>query len=438
MLRNIISRNEYLGAIIKMYISTLISYLTISLVAVIDAIFIGNLFMQQGQSSVVIINPLIMIINSFIFSIVIGTNTFIGHAVGEKDIDKASNIFSGALIYGAVFLFIILCLAELLLNRYVSLFTAEPTIVNYAQSYGRIILIVTYCNYFVSMYYFSQRMLGNIKMLYIISAISLISNIGLNSIFVYVFNFGISGIAFASLLSALFQLTILLIVARKNQVTKLRLVKLNVSLIWKIFINGLSDGIYDISQAVLTIMNIFIFIYLLNENLSYLYVFSEVMLVYLLIFFALSDSINPLISKAYGENDFESVEKYRKNALKFSFLLGLFAYLIFIVFREPIFKLYGATPEVMPYLHYYSIFYFSSILIWPLNQIYIAYYTAIAKSRISLQISLLRNFVIPMIITVVLTLMFEDLGLWCSFIISEIIVLIMVKYLFRKQSDVKI
>lgn len=422
-------------AIFKVFIPTLISYLAFTMVGIIDAIFIGNIFGEKAQAGISLINPLLLITIAIIFSLIIGTNTYFGHAIGEGDNQKANKILNHGVIYGTITMIVLLGSFTLLLPLYVRTLASDPQVIDYAISYGSIILIVYAFMYLATLLAFIQRALNNPKVMSIQAAISLFGNIIFNSFFVFGLKMGIEGIAYASLTSILIQLIFILTITYRahDRRLKINFVPFDWQLFKMIFINGLSDGIFDMANSIIMFTNnVILMLYFGEIGLTYMYLISQASMIQLMIFFALSDSGSPLISRAYGAKDFKKVKMYRTQILQISFILSIILYTLLFFIKGPIFTLFGATNEQLAYLKQAGNAYFAVAFFFGLNQTYTAFYTATGHSLLSLIIGITRNIVLVILMTIILTLIFGDRGMWFGYVSAEALAFIGITLYDRK------
>lgn len=416
--------------IFKIFLPTMFAYFMFALTNIIDAIFIGNLYGVNGQSTMGLVSPVVVIINAIIFSIIVGTNTYLGHALGQKDDAKVNKIFNHTLIYGILTLiifelFLFIVVIPLILHQ---ISIAEIKL--YYLQYTMIFLPSLIVMFLAALLSFIRRLLGDANVVFVAGIISLAVNTTFNIIFSVIFNMGIIGIGISSFISFSLQLIYLYNVYRKNNDKrfKLKFYKFEFKLLLQVFINGLSDGIFDLANAIVQIMNILLLaLFVGNLAPSYLYVLNSIMILQFMIFFSLSDSLNPLISVEYGKKNFDKISNIRNNGLFLSFMIGIILYIVFLVIKGNLFTLFGITELAnRNYLLKYSDLYFLVIIIFGLNQTFIAYLTAIGWSKLSLFLGVTRNIVFIVFVTVILTFSFGEVGIWSSYFISELLSLIFI------------
>lgn len=218
-----------------------------------------EIFGSKAQAAINLFMPLVMIISCITFSINIGANNYFGHGIGAKDDEESNRIFNLALIYGAVMIFVLAIILNIWLDSYLRLFSNSETIIALGKGYGRIALFNMVLQYLNVLLAFFQRTIGNSAFMAKQAIIALIMNMVLNAVFIIGFKSGIEGAALATTFSMLIQLSYILLVmkTRQNKALKFKFVKLDLKMLAKMCINGLSDSFFDVAQAIMLMVIIF-------------------------------------------------------------------------------------------------------------------------------------------------------------------------------------
>ncbi|MFV0288568.1 MAG: MATE family efflux transporter [Mycoplasmatales bacterium] len=426
--------------IFKIFIPTLLSNSTFILINLIDGAFVGNLFGLEGQTAVGLVLPILLICSAFIFALTIGGNTYLGHAIGKKAPEESNKIFSHLVIYGTIFISIIVLLLLLLFYPIILQKIDNVGVLKYFQQYLFILLPAYIFLYLAISLGFIQRLKGNSKVLIYQAEIALITDVIFNYLFAVVLNLSMLGIALASALSYIFQFLYIVYSFKKEKTNlKVKFFKFDKKLFSKIVINGLSDGIYDIAASLTQLLNITLLsIFIYEVAPSYVYVLNNILMTQLIIFFSLSDSINPLISVEYGKKNYYNIIKYRNSALKLSFVIGIISYLVINLIKNPLLIMLGVNNiNDQTYLLNYSTIYFLVVLVFGLNQTLVAYLTAIGRGKLSLILGIMRNIIMIILVTVVLTYFFQEVGLWSAYFVAELLSFVVIILILRIKNPLK-
>jgi Na+-driven multidrug efflux pump len=162
--------------------------------------------------------------------------------------------------------------------------------------------------------------------------------------------------------------------------------------------------------------------------ISYLIWFS------FMINFGISDALQPIISKNYGANRIDRIEKLLKYAFISVFITGMIISLL--LWQLPHYLAYfflqasssGAISIVLKF----------TLLIWPLflfngiSLVVSAYFTAIHKPLPSASIAITRSLLLPVFFVLFLPLFFGDNGIYLAIPVSEFFSMFLAIGLYRR------
>lgn len=197
---NILGREKIGKLLAKFAIPGIISMVVNSLYNIVDQIFIGQGVGYLGNGATTVIFPMITFAMAFSLLFGDGSATFLSLKLGEKKEDEAAR-GTGAGIIGFVGIGIIITILYLIfLEPLCKLFGASEAILPYAKDYGR---IITYGLPFCAVCAGGASIIradGNPKFNMIGLFAGTIINVVLDPIFIFVFNWGVKGAAFATIL----------------------------------------------------------------------------------------------------------------------------------------------------------------------------------------------------------------------------------------------
>lgn len=197
---NILGTEKIGKLLAKFAIPGIISMVVNSLYNIVDQIFIGQGVGYLGNGATTVIFPMITFAMAFSLLFGDGSATFLSLKLGEKKEDEAAR-GTGAGIIGFVGIGIIITILYLIfLEPLCKLFGASEAILPYAKDYGR---IITYGLPFCAVCAGGASIIradGNPKFNMIGLFAGTIINVVLDPIFIFVFNWGVKGAAFATIL----------------------------------------------------------------------------------------------------------------------------------------------------------------------------------------------------------------------------------------------
>ena len=193
---------ENTGKLLKQYaVPAIIAMTAASLYHITDSIFIGHGVGALAISGLAITFPLMNLAAAFGSLVGVGGSTLLSIRLGQKDYDTANLILGNVLmlniIIGTVFGFVMLLFLEPVLY----FFGASPETLPYARDYMFVILLGNVVTHLYMGLNTLLRSAGNPEKAMYATISTVIINIILNALFIFVFKWGIKGSALATVIS---------------------------------------------------------------------------------------------------------------------------------------------------------------------------------------------------------------------------------------------
>ena len=188
-------------AIIKLAVPMMVSMLLIMLYNIADSIWVAGLG-ADALAAVGFITPLFMVLVGLGNGIGAGANSLIARNIGAKKHSEANNAALHAIVLAVIVSIVFTIIIEAFMVPILQFMGAGDTI-QYAMDYSYIIfgfLIVFVYSGVASAIFRSE---GDMRRATIAIAVTAILNIILDPVFIYVLNLGISGAAWATVVSAI-------------------------------------------------------------------------------------------------------------------------------------------------------------------------------------------------------------------------------------------
>jgi len=186
--------------IMKYAVPSVISLLVNSLYNIVDQIFIGQGVGYLGNAATNVIFPITVIVLAFALLIGDGAAAYLSLKLGEGEKDNARRGVGNALTLLIAFGILFLILGILFLEPLCHLFGATENSLPYAMDYGRIIvlglpfvMVGTGLNSCI-------RAEGSPKVAMLSMILGAVTNTVLDPIFIFVFNWGVEGAAWATII----------------------------------------------------------------------------------------------------------------------------------------------------------------------------------------------------------------------------------------------
>jgi len=193
---------EKVGKLLIQYaIPAIIAMTASSLYNITDSIFIGHGVGALAISGLALSFPLMNLAAAFGSLVGVGASTLMSMRLGQKDYETANkilgNVFILNIIFGLAYTVVMLCFLDPILY----FFGASDATLPYAHQYMEVILLG---NVVTHMYFGLNAMLrstGRPEKAMYATLFSVLINVLLNPLFIFVFKWGIQGSAFATVIS---------------------------------------------------------------------------------------------------------------------------------------------------------------------------------------------------------------------------------------------
>ena len=242
----------------KLSIPTVVAQLINMLYNLIDRIFIGHMpeIGDLALTGVGVCLPLIMLVSAFASLVSAGGAPRASIFMGKKDNETAEKIMGNCFFLQIIISFI-LTIILLIFNRdLLLLFGASENTIEYAVKYMNVYAIGTL---FVQLTlgmnaYITSQGFSKIAMITVL--IGAVCNMTLDPIFIYAFNMGVSGAAFATIISQAISCTFVLVfLFSKKSVLKLKIsnFKLDYRIVLPCMALGLAQFIMQASECIIIV-----------------------------------------------------------------------------------------------------------------------------------------------------------------------------------------
>lgn len=406
----------------------MLGFLAISSASIIDGYFVGNYVGSVSLAAITVSFPLFNILFGFSLMFAVGSSVITGKLMGEGNKAEASNVFSKA-IYVIVVLSVVLnFLLYVNVENVLDVINVKEELRVETLKYLPVILnFLPFLMVGITVDYF-VKVDENPNLSFLALLLSSSVNILLDYLFIVKFNWGISGAAYATGISH----TMILLVLMPHfflKHTTLRLVKPRGSFltIFNALKNGSSEFINESSVGI----TILVFNYILLKTFGPLGIASFTIVGYFITIsimtsFAVSDSLQAIISKNYGAQYFHRMKSFLKLGLVSILSVEIVLTLFVIITPETLINIFINESDIktkeiaITFISYvWPAFIFSG-----LNMLASAYLTSIQKPLYSGLIAIMRSLIFPMIFIFILPFIFGKIGIFLALSCAEIVTFI--------------
>ena len=429
--------------LMQLAIPAMIANVVNALYNIVDQIFIGQGVGYLGNAATNIAFPITTICLALGLMTGVGAASNFNLELGRKEVEKARRIAGTAVVQLIVMGIAVCLLVQIFLAPLMQLFGATNQIFDYAMEYSRITA------YGIPFFLFSTGFNPLVrsdgretfsKMAIIAGAVL---NTVLDPIFIFVFQMGIAGAAWATVISQM--VSALLLFA---YIPKFRSVKFQ----WEDFIPhmkqveaiaalGLTSFIFQISALIVQIV---------SNNLLKTYgamsiygseipiavggIVSKVFVIFIALIIGMTQGVQPIVGYNYGAKYYERVRQTIFLALKIGFALSFFTWTVFEIFPLQIIQLFGNGNDLyfefgVRYMRYFMLF----TLINGITILITTFFPAIGKAKTGAFLSLARQLLILLPVMLLMTYIFGVEGMMFATPVSDVISLVLCLYFFKRE-----
>lgn len=410
MKENILGTEKISKLMLKFSIPCIISLLVNSLYNIVDQIFIGWGVGYLGNGATNVVFPITMISLAFSLMLGDGAGAFLSIKLGEKKKEEASTGVGNAITL-SVIVSTLLCIVSLIfMPKLLSLFGATEELLPYAKSYGYIIaigvpfmMIGTTLNSII-------RSDGQPAYAMKTMVIGAILNTILDPIFIFVFKWGVTGAALATIISQI--LTFILNILYLKKIKSIKITKKSFKLTKeaskKVSTLGISSFITQMSFVlVITVENNMLKKYGIDSKfgpnipITVLGIVMKISQILNSIIVGLAVGAQPILGYNYGAEKYDRVKQTLKTTLKVSLIISTIAFILFQTIPDKLIGLFGSGDEL--YIEFACLSFRIYLMLVIFNGVQVPsgiFFQAIGKSVKSAILSLSRQilFLIPAMI----------------------------------------
>lgn len=391
-------------------IPSIIAMLVSALYNIVDQIFIGNKFGYLGNAATNVAFPLATVSTAFALLLGHGGASKQNLELGAGNKEKAEKTVGTVLVLTTIISLLLLVIEGAFLSPMLKLFGSTEEVYPYAFDYTKIIILGLPFMTFSTAVNNMIRADGSPTY----SMVSMLSGAILNTIldplFLFVFDMGIEGAAYATIIGQIVGciISFAYIPRFKNiKITK-KCLGLDFSLAKVVFVLGIASFFNQLAMASVQIV--------LNNSITYygalsqfgsdiplacLGIMMKVNMIFMSIVIGIGQGSQPIISFNYGAKQYGRVKETYKTAAKYATVVSVVFFLIFQLFPRQIMYIFGEGSET--YFLFaekcFRVYLFAAFLngIQPVTT---TFFTSIGKGIKGMFIALTRQvlFLMPLIV----------------------------------------
>ncbi len=423
---------KVLPLIIKMSIPPALSMLIQSLYNIIDSVYITN-FDPLAMNALSLVYPIQNIILAIAVGIGVGINAYVSMKLGEKRQEQASNAATFGILISFFHYGIVLILGLSLSKSFIESFTKDKQVIEYALTYINLIILFSFTTIIeIAMEKILQA--DGKMMLPMISLLAgTIVNVILDPILIFNYNQGVLGASIATVIGQIvsFILMTLFVLSKKN---KIRISFKNFKIHKNCFISIYKVGIPSvfisaIPSFMVTCMN-YILVSIHNLAVTTFGIYYKLQYFVYMGVSGISQGTMPIMGYCYGAKNRKRLNEVVKNSVFLSLGIGLLAMIIFLTIPHLLMAMFYKDNEAIASTTILLRIASLSFVFGCGSYILASYLQAIQKGFLSLIITLLRQMILLLPLSFLLSLSLKEIGVYLAFPVSEILTFLIASFFY--------
>lgn len=424
--------------LLRLSIPIIISYLISELYNVVDTIFVGREVGAIGIGALVLVFPIQRMIIAISNMVAIGSSTALSRSMGNNDEEKSKRILKNG--YSLVYAIMIPVTIGVLLfsNEILTLLGASKTILPVAREY---LLPVIIGSTFLSMTIYISNILiamGNSKVSIISTSIGAILNVIIDLILVSHLGWGVKGAAIATTVSQM--VGFLYAYKHYREINKKFNMdsgfQLDKEVYMPILLVGLSAFVVEAEDGILMgVLNNLLNASVGDMGIVVLGVVSKVYMFLFIFLLGIAAAMQPIAAYNVGAKNYNRLKALMNKTTLYGFLASLVLWAAMLIFAPQLMSIFVKEREV---IREAARAFRIVISVFPVLSIYyvsIYYFQAMGKAKTSILISVLRQLIIMIPVSILLVKGFNlgATGVWLAYPVSDILASIASYMLIRNE-----
>ncbi|QTD40675.1 MATE family efflux transporter [Sporosarcina sp. Te-1] len=401
---------------------SLVGMTLMSINILIDGIFVSHGVGPTALAGVNIAVPIFSILLSISLWIGMGGATLYSISLGEGNTKRAVQIFTLSILMMLVVVVSLVIVLLVNLKGIAYLFGASDLTYPYVQEYLRVILLF-------GVFYTTENLLsifirndGNPKLAMMGLITTSVVNIILNYLFIFVLDYGVTGVALATALSTILGMAVLSLHFFWKH-SKLKLVSgfFNWHDVKKIVTIGLPSFVVEASMAVIIIFYNVSFLHYMGANGVTAYAMvNYIHTVLLMVFYGIGMALQPLVSYHHGAGLTSRLTALLKIGITTSVIFGTITAFTIMLFPTQIISLFGdSTVEIRNIAVQGFVHFAIGYLFLGINMVHAEFFQSIERTWLATGIMLVRSIILFIPVLLLLPKYLGGQAIWWVFPIVE-------------------
>ena len=409
----------------KYAMPAIIAMTATSLYNIVDSIYIGHGCGALALGALTVAKPFMDICAAFGSLVGVGASSLLAIYLGEKDYDRANRVLGNVIVLNVILSAIVMAVGLIWLDPILLAFGASEDTLGYAHDYMEIIL---YGNILTHIYFGLNALLrsaGHPRFSMTATIVAVVVNIILDPLFIFGMEMGVRGAALATVISqavaVVWQLTKFM---DKNELVRFHrgIWRLNRHITSRALAIGMSPFLYNIAHCfVVIIINNQLKNFGGDMAIASYGVINRLTFVFAMMVMGLNQGMQPIAGYNYGAKQYDRVLQsfyltcaYATGVMGIVFALGEFC-------PEVVTKMFTHDPVLIAQTIKPMRIICSTMLIIGFQMVAGNLFTSIGKAGRSIFLSLTRQVIYLIPLTLLLPMVFADPldGVWWAIPVSD-------------------
>ena len=409
----------------KYAMPAIIAMTATSLYHIVDSIYLGHGCGALALGALTVAKPFMDICAAFGSLVGVGASSLLAIYLGEKDYDRANRVLGNVIVMNVILSALVMAVGLIWLDPILLAFGASEDTLGYAHDYMEIIL---YGNILTHIYFGLNALLrsaGHPRFSMTATIVAVVVNIILDPLFIFGMEMGVRGAALATVISqavaVVWQLTKFM---DKNELVRFHrgIWRLNRHITSRALAIGMSPFLYNIAHCfVVIIINNQLKNFGGDMAIASYGVINRLTFVFAMMVMGLNQGMQPIAGYNYGAKQYDRVLQsfyltcaYATGVLGIVFVLGEFC-------PEVVTKMFTHDPVLIAQTIKPMRIICSTMLIIGFQMVAGNLFTSIGKAGRSIFLSLTRQVIYLIPLTLLLPMLFADPldGVWWAIPVSD-------------------
>ncbi|MBU3011775.1 MATE family efflux transporter [Polaribacter vadi] len=438
-LANELGTEKINSLLIKQAVPATIGILVMSLNMIVDTIFVGQWVGVLAIAAITVVLPIAFLISSIGMGIGIGGSSIISRALGAENSEKAFLTFGNQICLTLILAIVFVLLGNFFSVPILNLFGAKGDILPIASEYFAMVIFGVPFLAFAMMGNPVIRAEGKPKFAMYAMIIPAILNIVLDVVFIYFFDWGMTGAGLATSISFASIGLYILYFFLSNK-SELKIIPKNFALNGKIVreiveLGGVSVVRQGAISVLMIVLNYSLFTYGGEISISIFGIINRVMMFSLSPVMGVSQGFLPVAGFNIGAKKNDRVKETIKKSIYFGSILGTIIFLAIILFKEQVIQIFTNDITLLQETPNAMLIVFIATPIITMQLIGSAYFQAAGKAMPALFLTLLKQGIFLIPLAYILPKYYGVAGVWWSFPIADILSTLVTVLVLKREID---